>query len=133
MSSALGSSSARSDSNKADRSSDEVYTTPPSHTPEASLRYPSNGSHAPAQRSNLSSSVLQSRADGNVSRPASTVISSKPPPTDAFRDTLPELQPIFTFLNSQANKLYHEGYFLKLNDLDNCMLLRDYLYSSLDA
>ena len=34
------------------------------------------------------------------------------------QDTIPELQPIFTFLNSHANKLYQEGYFLKLNDLD---------------
>ncbi len=33
-------------------------------------------------------------------------------------DTVPELQPIFTFLNSHGNKLYQEGYFLKLNDLD---------------
>lgn len=32
--------------------------------------------------------------------------------------TLPELQPIFTLLNSQSNKLYQEGYFLKLDDQD---------------
>jgi CCR4-NOT transcriptional complex subunit CAF120 len=37
---------------------------------------------------------------------------------DTAKDTLPELLPIFTFLNSHANKLYQEGYFLKLNDLD---------------
>ncbi|CAF9932550.1 MAG: hypothetical protein ALECFALPRED_005323 [Alectoria fallacina] len=34
-------------------------------------------------------------------------------------DTIPELQPIFSFLNSHSNKLYQEGYFLKLNDLDS--------------
>lgn len=34
-------------------------------------------------------------------------------------DTVPELLPIFTFLNSHSNKLYQEGYFLKLNDLDS--------------
>jgi CCR4-NOT transcriptional complex subunit CAF120 len=34
------------------------------------------------------------------------------------KDTPPELLPIFTFLNSHANKLYQEGYFLRLNDLD---------------
>jgi CCR4-NOT transcriptional complex subunit CAF120 len=28
------------------------------------------------------------------------------------------LQPIFTYLNSHSNKLYQEGYFLKLHDLD---------------
>lgn len=42
----------------------------------------------------------------------------QPPVMDTARDTPPELLPIFTFLNSHANKLYQEGYFLKLNDLD---------------
>ncbi|KAF3769256.1 hypothetical protein M406DRAFT_273860, partial [Cryphonectria parasitica EP155] len=31
-------------------------------------------------------------------------------------EAIPELQPIFTFLNSHSNKLYQEGYFLKLDD-----------------
>lgn len=31
---------------------------------------------------------------------------------------IPELEPIFSFLTRQSNKLYQEGYFLKLNDLD---------------
>lgn len=31
-------------------------------------------------------------------------------------NTIPELQPVFTLLNSHANKLYQEGYFLKLDD-----------------
>lgn len=35
---------------------------------------------------------------------------------DVGDDTPPELQPIFTFLNSHSNKLYQEGYFLKLDD-----------------
>jgi CCR4-NOT transcriptional complex subunit CAF120 len=39
-----------------------------------------------------------------------------PPFMDVTEDTIPELQPIFTFLNSHANKLYQEGYFLKLDD-----------------
>jgi len=34
-------------------------------------------------------------------------------------DTPPELQPIFSYLNSHSNKLYQEGYFLKLHDLDS--------------
>lgn len=37
---------------------------------------------------------------------------------DVNEDTIPELQPIFTFLNSHQNKLYQEGYFLKLDDQD---------------
>lgn len=31
-------------------------------------------------------------------------------------DVIPELLPVFSFLNSHANKLYQEGYFLKLDD-----------------
>ena len=34
-------------------------------------------------------------------------------------ETIPELQPIFGFLNNHANKLYQEGYFLKLDDQDS--------------
>lgn len=34
-------------------------------------------------------------------------------------DTPPELLPIFSYLNSHSNKLYQEGYFLKLHDLDS--------------
>lgn len=40
---------------------------------------------------------------------------------DVAGDTPAEIQPIVAFLNSQANKLYQEGYFLKLNDLDSRM------------
>jgi len=43
---------------------------------------------------------------------------------DVSQDTLPELQPIFTFLNSHGNKLYQEGYFLKLDDQNT----RQYFY-----
>lgn len=50
------------------------------------------------------------------SRPMSMVQTYQPPLMDVNQDTLPELQPIFTFLNSHANKLYQEGYFLKLDD-----------------
>ncbi|KAH9884760.1 hypothetical protein F4778DRAFT_774561 [Xylariomycetidae sp. FL2044] len=50
------------------------------------------------------------------SRPLSMVHSYQPPHMDVNQDTIPELQPIFKFLNSHANKLYQEGYFLKLDD-----------------
>ncbi|QSZ35379.1 hypothetical protein DSL72_008249 [Monilinia vaccinii-corymbosi] len=50
------------------------------------------------------------------SRAMSLVQTYQPPLMDVNQDTLPELQPIFTFLNSHGNKLYHEGYFLKLDD-----------------
>ena len=45
--------------------------------------------------------------------------SYNPPQVEVANDTPPELQPIFSFLNSHSNKLYQEGYFLKLHDLDS--------------
>jgi CCR4-NOT transcriptional complex subunit CAF120 len=36
-------------------------------------------------------------------------------------ETIPELMPIFTYLNTHTNKLYQEGYFLKLHDRDPSM------------
>ncbi|KAI9931617.1 hypothetical protein MW887_010194 [Aspergillus wentii] len=58
------------------------------------------------------------RAEPHGQRPESTTFSHDPPFMKVAEDTPAELQPIFTFLNSHTNKLYHEGYFLKLNDLD---------------
>lgn len=57
------------------------------------------------------------------SRPMSMVQTFQPPLMDVSQDTLPELQPIFTFLNSHGNKLYQEGYFLKLDDQDTCRFI----------
>ncbi|OJD21624.1 hypothetical protein ACJ73_07035 [Blastomyces percursus] len=37
---------------------------------------------------------------------------------DVPPDTIPELEPVLNHLSAQTNKLYQEGYFLKLNDLD---------------
>lgn len=51
----------------------------------------------------------------------------QPPLMDVTEDTIPELQPIFTFLNSHGNKLYQEGYFLKLDDQNTRELLQDLL------
>jgi CCR4-NOT transcriptional complex subunit CAF120 len=52
----------------------------------------------------------------NSSRPMSMVQTYQPPLMDVNSDTPPELLPIFTYLNSHGNKLYQEGYFLKLDD-----------------
>lgn len=38
---------------------------------------------------------------------------------DVAEDTLPELLPIFGLLNNHVSKIYHEGYLLKLHDLDS--------------
>jgi CCR4-NOT transcriptional complex subunit CAF120 len=44
------------------------------------------------------------------------MVQTYQPPVMDVEDTIPELQPIFSFLNSHSNKLYQEGYFLKLDD-----------------
>ena len=41
----------------------------------------------------------------------------QPRETEVDKDTLPELQPIYNFMNIHSAKLYNEGYFLKLADL----------------
>lgn len=67
----------------------------------------------------------RNRADSRPSsRPVSMIQTYQPPLMEVAQDTLPELQPIFTYLNSHSNKLYQEGYFLKLHDLDSRKLLR---------
>lgn len=41
----------------------------------------------------------------------------QPPTQQIAENEKPELQPIFNFLNIHSQKLYNEGYFLKLVDL----------------
>ncbi|KAJ5285405.1 hypothetical protein N7524_000711 [Penicillium chrysogenum] len=65
-----------------------------------------------------SSPVSSGPRCGNGSRPASMIFSRNPPLMQQADDTPPELSPIFSFLNIHTNKVYQEGYFLKLNDLD---------------
>ncbi|OQN95822.1 hypothetical protein B0A48_18107 [Cryoendolithus antarcticus] len=68
------------------------------------------------------SNVTPSRARGDsraTTRPSSMIQSYQPPQMEVAQDTPPELAPIFSFLNSHSNKLYQEGYFLKLHDLDS--------------
>ncbi|CEJ54041.1 hypothetical protein PMG11_00366 [Penicillium brasilianum] len=59
------------------------------------------------------------RGAGNSSRPVSMSFSRNPPLMTQEEDTPPELSPIFSFLNIHTNKVYQEGYFLKLNDQDS--------------
>ncbi|KAI9806886.1 MAG: hypothetical protein M1833_002544 [Piccolia ochrophora] len=95
--------------------------TPPQapNTPvaPAELQNPSTPDHV-VKSPRDSPTPPRSRAGRPSSRPVSMVQTYHPPLMEVAQDTLPELQPIFTFLNSHSNKLYQEGYFLKLNDLD---------------
>lgn len=94
--------------------------TPPRQTtaPEATSTSTPKQLPGPAQDS---STPTRTRTERSSSRPMSLVQAYQPPLMEIAQDTLPELQPIFTFLNSHSNKLYQEGYFLKLNDLDSRM------------
>ena len=83
----------------------EVYT---SSSPQHSAS-PARDSPAPTR----------TRTERALSRPSSMIQAYQPPMMEIAQDTIPELQPIFSFLNSHSNKLYQEGYFLKLNDLDS--------------
>ena len=77
-------------------------------------------SSSPQHSSGLESPApAKTRTERSASRPMSMVQAYQPPLMEIAQDTIPELQPIFTFLNSHSNKLYQEGYFLKLNDLDS--------------
>ncbi|KAF2857113.1 hypothetical protein K470DRAFT_261117 [Piedraia hortae CBS 480.64] len=64
-------------------------------------------------------SPLLSRARGGSRAQKLNGMTQKSPQHEAVEDTPPELQPIFSYLNSHSNKLYQEGYFLKLHDLDS--------------
>ncbi|KKK22633.1 hypothetical protein ARAM_003031 [Aspergillus rambellii] len=105
--SSFGGSSRKTSPDNKQRAASASYS-PPSRfqTPSPETPLPLDGSPTKAER-RLSP------------RPASTVFSSNPPFMALEHDTPAELQPIFTYLNSHTNKLYYEGYFLKLNDLDN--------------
>jgi CCR4-NOT transcriptional complex subunit CAF120 len=61
------------------------------------------------------------KPDRPNTRPSSMAFVYQSPMVNSDQDTLPELLPIFTYLNNHSNKLYQEGYFLKLNDLDTRM------------
>ncbi|EFQ28855.1 PH domain-containing protein [Colletotrichum graminicola] len=89
-------------------------------TPTSPTRPLSEYASSPANGTANSSPVNAPRSvtgrQRSSSRPLSMVMPYQPPLMDINEDTIPELQPIFTFLNSHANKLYQEGYFLKLDD-----------------
>jgi CCR4-NOT transcriptional complex subunit CAF120 len=92
----------------------------PDDLPSSSRDLSSSREHVPTPDSPTSSAPSHTppkTGGGNTSsRPGSMIFQQ--PLMETSRDTEPELIPIFQYLNSHANKLYQEGYFLKLNDLD---------------
>jgi len=101
-------------------------TTPDSPT-APQVRQESAVLHSPTTEDQIDRSVGQSPirrrrdpVDRPPSRPNSILANGyQPPLMEIAKDTPPELQPIFAYLNSHSNKLYQEGYFLKLHDLDS--------------
>ncbi|QUC17868.1 uncharacterized protein UV8b_02109 [Ustilaginoidea virens] len=90
----------------------------PNHDVDA-VRRPATPPSRPDYGSPLNGSPHNSPSQQRLrssSRPLSMVQTYQPPVMDINEDTIPELQPIFTLLNSHSNKLYQEGYFLKLDD-----------------
>ncbi|RMZ75645.1 hypothetical protein DV738_g5373, partial [Chaetothyriales sp. CBS 135597] len=81
-----------------------------------------NKPSAGRERSATTSSTLHTTPSSQQQlRPGSRAASAvyTPPSMATSTDTqIEELVPVFSFLSSHANKLYQEGYFLKLNDLD---------------
>ena len=79
---------------------------------------PSSSSHNVSKISTSSPNPPRSNNETRVSSRPSSMIQAYQPLMMDVGDTIPELLPVFTFLNSHSNKLYQEGYLLKLNDLD---------------
>lgn len=104
--SAFGGPSRKTSPDGGGRPTSSSYNAPPSRfdTPSPDTPSPHDGSPSKAER--------------RMSRPGSTLFTTKPPFMQLAEDTPAELQRIFSYMNSHANKLYFEGYFLKLNDLD---------------
>ncbi|KAK5795850.1 hypothetical protein VI817_005135 [Penicillium citrinum] len=99
------------DSRKSSSNVTPVQTPPRWQTPSPDTPSP------PSELSPVNGST--SRGEGIGSRPASMIFTRNPPYMTQAEDTPPELSPIFTYLNIHTNKVYQEGYFLKLNDQDN--------------
>ncbi|KAI5844268.1 hypothetical protein BZA05DRAFT_172980 [Tricharina praecox] len=76
--------------------------------------------HVTAADSNSPTSTTPPHPTLTKSRPASrplSIMQIAPSRVEVEEDTLPELQPAFNLLNIHSEKLYTEGYFLKLADL----------------
>lgn len=110
--SAFGVSSRKESAGQNHRTSSASFTL---NNPPSRVDTPSTDTPSPPDASPTEMSAINER---RASRPGSMIFSHNPPLMELANDTPPELQPIFGYLNSHANKLYHEGYFLKLNDLD---------------
>ena len=103
----------------------------PSQLQDVKEKIPSSASPQHVAATPRDSPPPRTRERSSSMRPMSMVQTYQPPVMEIAQDTIPELQPIFTFLNSHSNKLYQEGYFLKLNDLDSSPSILSLLVNAL--
>ncbi|KAJ5893333.1 hypothetical protein N7495_005024 [Penicillium taxi] len=105
-----------------ERKSNNVTQVAPASASAPRWQTPIQDTPSPASELDLSTATENQRAGGSGfgSRPASMILFSNNPPLMTHAEgTPPELSPIFTYLNIHTNKVYQEGYFLKLNDQDS--------------
>lgn len=113
-----GSNSPRSRTPEPNDNNTQPNKPPPIDTFSPSVLQKKLDANAP-QSPRSPTTPSRARADSRATtRPNSMIQTYNPPQVEVAQDTPPELQPIFSFLNSHSNKLYNEGYFLKLHDLD---------------
>ena len=88
--------------------SDPDYGSPVNRSPQST-----SPPESPSSLNGPSTTYSRQRSS---SRPLSIVGGYQAPLMEVNEDTIPELLPIFALLNTHQNKLYQEGYFLKLED-----------------
>ncbi|WEW58267.1 hypothetical protein PRK78_003735 [Emydomyces testavorans] len=100
-------------------------STPSSESSDSPIKI-SNGFHAPLPQEvpapvsrDPPPSTLKKVDRANTRRASVLLQQQQMPLVDLESEPVPELEPIFSYLNAQSAKLYYEGYFFKLNDLDN--------------
>ncbi|KAF2750872.1 hypothetical protein M011DRAFT_474364 [Sporormia fimetaria CBS 119925] len=99
----------------------------PAPQPSSAIQSPTQATPPNASSTVLASSETPPQSPASIarsesrpsSRPMSMIQTYQPPVMEVSQDTLPELQRIFTFLNSHSNKLYQEGFLLKFHDTDS--------------
>lgn len=105
------------------RKSASVNEPFPDHRVSTDISRPTTPPSRPDYGTSVESSPVNSPSRRrSSSRPPSMVLAHNPPLMELNEDTIPELLPVFSFLNSHSNKLYQEGYFLKLDDQNTRML-----------
>ncbi|EEP81804.1 predicted protein [Uncinocarpus reesii 1704] len=96
--------------------------TPPSDASDSPVKASSNAFQTPLPQgipAPVPDTTPPSTRPGRANSRAFSALFQPSQTPDSEGESVPELDPIFSYLNNQSGKLYYEGYFFKLNDLDN--------------